>query len=400
MFSDAADLFRGNGRFEPRWFKSLRLIIAICSFIGIFIYLTLLLIIMDRKETYFTSTQVNRNSTNYNPFLPIPNFSISYSTDMSSWMPPYLDMGCTFEYALKNASFSEHTDLGCTSLNLQPMSDQTIFYESLLAPLYFADSVSCNQHSYPPPSNCDGLYSFSMSVRLLPNITISPYAVVKLSVNSGSEDSSNLDLSYVPLMYNIIPGQSLWLYFDYTENHDIAGNVYYTYTVTETITILPLNSTEILNTRVVGFQFQANSAYYTITYERYYHTWGELFGLIGGLYGGVTSVFMLLFGSIKFSPWGLLQKIIFRMKLSGALRDGLSESDSLVNSGTPFTDPIPTSDVGNLVEDVVILRERMEKLELFLSNYVIDKGLLGSGAKREPSAERKDSVLDKTLVEG
>ncbi|RUS14928.1 hypothetical protein BC937DRAFT_93151 [Endogone sp. FLAS-F59071] len=399
MFSDAADLFRGNGRFEPRWFKFLRSIIAICSFIGILVYLTLLLIDMNRKETYFTSTQVNRNTTDYNPFLPIPEFWMSYSTNLSSWMPPYLEMKCAFVYAAKNYSFSEHTDLGCTLLDLQPTSDQFFYYEPPLAPLHFADSVSCSEH---PSSYCDGLISFSMSVELPPNITVSPYAVVQLSVNtiySSSEDSSNFDLSYVPLMYNIIPGQYLWLYFDYTENHDIAGNVYYSYTVTETITIVPLNSTEILNTRVVGFRFQANTAYYTITNERYYHTWGELFGLIGGLYGGVASVFMLLFGSNKFSPWGLLQKIIFRTKLSGPLRDGLSESDSLANSGTPFTDPIPTSDVGNL-EDVVILRERVEKLELFLSNYVIDKGLLGSGAERESSVEggssteRKHSVLD------
>ncbi|RUS22831.1 hypothetical protein BC937DRAFT_86468 [Endogone sp. FLAS-F59071] len=315
--------------------------------------------------------------------------------NMSSWMPPYLNTTCKFQHVLRNDSFSDQLYPGCTFLDQEYNSESQIitYYSNPLAPLYFADYVSCNQQP-DPPSSCDGINAFSMSVRLLPNTTISPYAVVNLYVTTVETPyyENNLLDEFPAMVYNIIPGQYLRISFDFTENHDVEGNVFYTNTQTQTTTVVPLDSTEISDFKVVGIYFGANTAYYTIVTERYYHTWSELLGLIGGLYGGVASVFVLLFGVTRISPWGIFQTIIFKRVLSGPLREGFNPPDSFINSGTPFADRIPKSQLDNIVEDNAILRERVEKLEMFLSSYVIDSGLLGSSTERKDLTTSMESV--------
>ncbi|RUP43720.1 hypothetical protein BC936DRAFT_136817 [Jimgerdemannia flammicorona] len=207
-----------------------------------------------------------------------------------------------------------------------------------------------------------------------------PYTILRLLVDNENPRYKSGEV-YFPNKtspstgYAVRPGEILYITIEYAVNVDIAGRAYYTNTQTYITQPLGLNESRIF------VSFSARTDSYMVNQEHYIHSWVELFGLIGGLYGGVASVFIILFGSARLSPWGIIRKYVFKSKLSGPLNDGFNPPNSNHKSGTPLADPILMSAEADPAENAIILRTRLEKLERFLSNYVIDRGLLDSIVK-------------------
>ncbi|RUP43719.1 hypothetical protein BC936DRAFT_136816 [Jimgerdemannia flammicorona] len=250
-----------------------------------------------------------------------------------------------------------------------------------LTPLYFSDYYTCNELPDPLPYQCQGFFIFTINFSLPPNVTFPSYTTLTVVVNNENLPVAPDGKGYMtdqPVLstkYTVRPGEILSITLDYEENHDVAGRVYYT--TTQTYITRPSGSTGADALRMF-VSMSASTDYYKVNHEYYIHSWGKLFGLIGGLYGGIASVFIILFGTTRLSPWGIFQKNVFKSILSGPLNDGFNPPNSIDKSGTPLADPIPTSAAADPAEDFIILGTRLEKLERFLSNYVIDKGLLDS----------------------
>ncbi|RUP45524.1 hypothetical protein BC936DRAFT_148058 [Jimgerdemannia flammicorona] len=325
-----------------------------------------------------------------------------YSPDRSKWEPPYIQVGCEIQHVTRDKKVNSTRAPYCAEVldgNVDLEGSMMSYNYYLLSPLFFSDYITCNELPDPLPIYCTGFSVFTIDFSPPPNVTMQPYTTLRLLVDN-QHPRYETDKIYYPKKtdslpgYAVLPGEILDITIDYVLNVDVTGHTYYTNTQTYITRPSEFNDSRTF------VMFSARTDYYMVNQEHYIHSWGELFGLIGGLYGGAASAFIILFGAARLSPWGIFQKNVFKSVLSGPLNDGFNPPNSIVKSGTPLADPIPISPEADPAEDVIILRARLEKLEGFLSNYVIDRGLLdsivqGKVAKKHEHEMETGSIADK-----
>ncbi|RUP45525.1 hypothetical protein BC936DRAFT_148059 [Jimgerdemannia flammicorona] len=311
------------------------------------------------------------------------NFGAWYSHSLSEWRPPYIEMGCEIQHVTKDKNVNITKVPHCAGVldGHVDLEDQTMIYSYYTLPsLYFSDYITCNELPDPLPFYCTGFSVFTVDFSPPPNVTMQPHTILRLLVANENPRYKTGEVYFpnqtsLSTNYAVRPGEILDITIEYALNVDVAGRAYYTNTQTYITRPSEFNDSRIF------VSFSARTDSYMVNQEHYIHSWGELFGLIGGLYGGVASVFIILFGTARLSPWGIIQKNVFKSMLSGPLNDGFNPPNSNHKSGIPLADPILMSAAVDPAENAIIIRTRLEKLERFLSNYVIDGGLIFSIAE-------------------
>ncbi|KAG0017326.1 hypothetical protein BGZ81_010788 [Podila clonocystis] len=111
-----------------------------------------------------------------------------------------------------------------------------------------------------------------------------------------------------------------------------------------------------------------------ITYQDEKKSFKDTMAKIGGLMGFVSSVLVFLFGASLLSPWGFIAGIpCFRRRIINSLAEAYYSPDS---SG-PFT--IKSNNIGrfdsrhtSVWRMIKLLKQRVDELELVLSDYFVD----------------------------
>ncbi|RUP43721.1 hypothetical protein BC936DRAFT_136818 [Jimgerdemannia flammicorona] len=228
-----------------------------------------------------------------------------YSPDLSAWEPPYIQVGCEIQHVTRDNKVNSTSFPYCEGVlagNVDLEESMMHYSYYILPSLFFSDSITCNELPDPLPIYCTGFSVFTIDFSPPPNVTMQPQTSLRLLVDNKSPRYKT-DKIYFPIKtdplpgYAVSPGEILDITIDYALNMDVTGGAYYTNTQTYITRPSEFNDSRAF------VMFSARTDYYMVNQERYIHSWGELFGLIGGLYGGVASVFIILFGTAKLSPW-------------------------------------------------------------------------------------------------
>ncbi|GJJ75583.1 hypothetical protein EMPS_07941 [Entomortierella parvispora] len=144
-----------------------------------------------------------------------------------------------------------------------------------------------------------------------------------------------------------------------------------------------------------------------LSYQTEKTTFRDTMSSIGGLLGIVGSFIGFLFGASVLSPWGFIAGIpFFRRKISGSLAKAYDTPDGL--SKGPFTTKI--EEVGQFGPEIhekgngsvsaadlklTMLKERLDELELVLSEYYLDGDVFKTYAdeRKKIKLERARSLL-------
>ncbi|KAF0550176.1 hypothetical protein F8M41_024923 [Gigaspora margarita] len=84
-------------------------------------------------------------------------------------------------------------------------------------------------------------------------------------------------------------------------------------------------------------------------------------GLIGGIWGFAATIYAILFGTIPIKPWGLIQKYGFKINKSVQVK--LKDTLGFI----PLVQRPKTNNLNNYE-----LKRRLDSLQLFLTEYVVD----------------------------
>ncbi|CAG8753823.1 17311_t:CDS:2, partial [Racocetra persica] len=84
-------------------------------------------------------------------------------------------------------------------------------------------------------------------------------------------------------------------------------------------------------------------------------------GLIGGAWGSAATIYVILFGAIVIKPWGWIQKYGFKINKSVQTK---------LQSTFGFIPLVHHSKTNNLNNNE--LKKRLDSLQLFLTEYVVD----------------------------
>jgi len=111
----------------------------------------------------------------------------------------------------------------------------------------------------------------------------------------------------------------------------------------------------------------------------------DVMSSVGGLIGMVGSVIVFLFGSSLISPWGFFSTIpYFQKRITGSMSKAYDGADGL--SRGPFTTKI--EDTGSFDrhltthdEKLILLKERVDELEIVLSEYYLNAEIFGKYAR-------------------
>ncbi|CAO3571065.1 unnamed protein product [Mortierella alpina] len=121
---------------------------------------------------------------------------------------------------------------------------------------------------------------------------------------------------------------------------------------------------------------RAPSALEFTEYEEEKTSFKDTMSKIGGLLSLVGSVVVFLFGVSLVSPWGFLASLpFFRRRMSNSLAKAYDSADGLskgpfttqINEIGDFDDTVPTNEM-----KIIMLKERIDELELVLSEYYLD----------------------------
>ncbi|CAG8727084.1 730_t:CDS:2, partial [Dentiscutata erythropus] len=136
--------------------------------------------------------------------------------------------------------------------------------------------------------------------------------------------------------------------------------------------------TSIIASNVITNNTDPNSLYSIINIEPYSFivevdtdqkskTALNLFGLFGGVFGILTSLYAFLFGVKAIQPWGLVQRTVFKVNKT-ARSQLLTTLESM-----QFLDHL-NNDKDNLEDQVSTkkLKKRLDTLQLFLRDYVVN----------------------------
>jgi len=147
-----------------------------------------------------------------------------------------------------------------------------------------------------------------------------------------------------------------------------------------------------------------------VSYQTEKTTFRDTMSSIGGLLGIVSSFIGFLFGASVLSPWGFIAGIpFFRRKISGSLAKAYDTPDGL--SKGPFTTKI--DEIGQFGPEIskrgagqisaeelklTMLKERLDELELVLSEYYLDGEVFKTYAdeRKKLKLERAKSLLGST----
>lgn len=316
----------------------------------------------------------------------------------------------------------------CSSVyNISDISRVTVqevsFSPFLWNPPYFSDSDACSSPSLGLLP-CNGIESIIMAFQPSNNASFPPRAYARVALSSGSPaigvasnaEPSNLGLSpntFQTFDFSVKPGEVLYVNLLYTINYPVQGNFYYDYSYQT----YNAPSLFMLNNTAAWIYVNARTEIVTKNVEKYVLPFGNLLGLIGGLYGVIVSVFAILFGMGAITPWyvyslltdlhvnsnltrvshprifsfrGIVPRYILYAGLAKNMKKEFNEAEGLDKSGSPLSDIIPEADLRNpqydaaaLRNDVDYLRNRLRKLERVLELYYLDKGLLSHIASGE-----------------
>ncbi|KAF9355084.1 hypothetical protein BGX34_010656 [Mortierella sp. NVP85] len=131
----------------------------------------------------------------------------------------------------------------------------------------------------------------------------------------------------------------------------------------------------------------------------------DVMSSVGGLIGIVGSVIVFLFGSSLISPWGFFSSIpYFEKRITESMSKAYDGADGL--SRGPFTTKI--EDTGSFDrhlttndEKLILLKERVDELEIVLSEYYLNTEIFGKYArerekiKLERAATRASALVGK-----
>ncbi|KAG0204150.1 hypothetical protein BGX28_003801 [Mortierella sp. GBA30] len=150
------------------------------------------------------------------------------------------------------------------------------------------------------------------------------------------------------------------------------------------------------NNRTSVIVLRPQSSVEILEHEEEKTSFKDTMSKIGGLMGLVGSILVFLFGASLLSPWGFLASIpFFRRRMSNSLAKAYDSSEGL--SKGPFTTRIdeiggfepsaPTTEMR-----VVMLKERIDELELVLSEFYLNGSVFSDYA-----AERNKVKLERTM---
>ncbi|KAF9899041.1 hypothetical protein BX616_003340 [Lobosporangium transversale] len=113
-----------------------------------------------------------------------------------------------------------------------------------------------------------------------------------------------------------------------------------------------------------------------ISYAEEKVTFRDTMSKIGGLIGVVGSIIVFLFGASLLSPWGYVAGLrFFRQRISASMAMAYDTQDGL--SKGPFTTQFEETgkfdpEIVTMEQKIVLLKERIDELEMVLSEYYLD----------------------------
>ncbi|KAG0050129.1 hypothetical protein BGZ83_005088 [Gryganskiella cystojenkinii] len=164
-------------------------------------------------------------------------------------------------------------------------------------------------------------------------------------------------------------------------------------------------------TSVIILRPQSNLT--SLSYQAEETTFRDTMSSIGGLIGIVGSIIGFLFGAAVLSPWGFVAGLPwFRRRISGSLAKAYDSADGL--SKGPFTtkideigqfDPTTIPEQGTKTMSatemkIILLKERLDELELVLSEFYLDGKVFKSYADEREKIKLERAVSRRGNVSG
>ncbi|KAF0557672.1 hypothetical protein F8M41_012805 [Gigaspora margarita] len=374
IFLKRASFFRQS---EKRVFKIFRIIFICFTYVSVFIYMCWKFSELSKGEKMLIYTRETL------PYIATPNLYFASSSNFSIF--------CEYSF---NGFLYNGSRLHCT---------QRIQYgfRSSFAPFmatFKPNGLRLNNNLSSNPPNMTGI-NFDTNQTEFSNITSVDFIIIK-PINQTIQlllwafdpemdpySDRNLFTKEPNLMYEFIKSNEYQVGTGYNQfrfskriRRMLINKASSLFSWQAQYKEIPYITSEMENIRenislgVSTVQISCLSTIVETDSEKLILTLLDVFGFIGGLFTLLTSIFVILFGQNKRSPWGILHFLSccsIKQKTQNSLYDYLKDQIPFADEGVHLDYP-----PAKIEDRISAIEQRHKALELFLQDYVVNVNIL------------------------
>ncbi|RGB29339.1 hypothetical protein C1646_766736 [Rhizophagus diaphanus] len=164
-------------------------------------------------------------------------------------------------------------------------------------------------------------------------------------------------------------------------------------------TLLPIPISNVTSNNMLLMSIMPKGAIIQIDREIRTHTYLSGIGLLGGAWGLAAAMYSLLFGADTIRPWGIVQSYCYGF--SRLTRRKLKETLPIIPFyEKSYTDANHDLSFDEKIELIPLLQSRIDSLELFLREYVVDVNYLDDIQNRSVSSNNLNNQEVQNTSEG
>ncbi|CAG8562351.1 uncharacterized protein OCT59_002495 [Rhizophagus irregularis] len=399
---------------EPKCFSILRLFIAIIfsSFIIIYAWISFEEFVSNIDEPNLYISELDEHFT-YPGFRVCPKVLSNYNGDDTidtlniSLYKLYRDISSSQLYIPNDYSFYDNKIHGLNDLNLYDFNTLYELHNNYSIPtnanFFIRDHDNNRCRIFIPPSIND---EFSRIVEFKPffvanellfiitldNSSIYSYFEINfesitinkrnltiqsaLSNRNPNKDLKDVNTTLIPNQYFITRGR--YVIYELILKERISYSSYFSgylgFKASNISTFLEIEEKELASTPNASYtalelRFQYN--FIIREQQKFQITVARVISNIGGFYGALSGIFVLLFGASKLTPWGICQKYVCCWSYRRSFKRHLA-SRYVSRAGIPLADDPRKLPLGAELSDRVAVLEHLLK-EYYIDAYYLEK---------------------------